>query len=403
MIRALPLVLLASIAAAQGYQPAVPRPNPTAALLLSLTGAQSAATRTNPIPSREPFCLTADLLAQTDWEDASVWKGIVQLGAWTGANSLNFFRQSNTLGIWAYDAAGTLHAVAEAVLTSRLDKPSHRVSACWVPQGNGTVTGYRDGVLVFGPSTGFALTQPGTLRVGDGPGVYGTGISNVCISGPAPNVVRTGSASNDVANTCGQFSTGWNTAPVYGGILPASGATTVYCLGDSITYSGYGSGTPYPADLNARLGNQYNVINAGVNGNTVAQMKTRYEASARNYGRCVFLGGINDISTGATGANTLATASAILDEMRSDGCEPVVVLPTPANAALTAGQKTQYAAYSAGLSTYCSANSLSCIDTSSMGDGSGNLLSQYNGVDATGIHPNQAGLRVLGGLVAAAF
>jgi lysophospholipase L1-like esterase len=180
--------------------------------------------------------------------------------------------------------------------------------------------------------------------------------------------------------------------------------------GDSLTTgTGVGIVAPYPSVLNALLGAGYNVINGGTAGFTVAQMKTKYEATARNYGRCIFLGGINDIIRDSHNAATAyATASALLDEMRTDGCKPIIITTTPAKGcALGGGSITEYSTYRTDLAGYCSTypSTTTCIDTwgngpsSGMGDGTSPpaLYSTYDGSDHC--HESAAGANKLANLV----
>lgn len=270
---------------------------------------------------------------------------------------------------------------------------------------------YVDGVQVAtGTVKANLLNLPTTMILGElGSGNFPYGAVNpldrICIAGPS------GTASSDptvaIANTCGQFT---NTVPAlnpfwscYGclGVAPDLLATPILAVGDSITANGLGVPRPWPAKLNQLLGHTYTVTSGGVAGNTVAQMKTRYEASWHTPGmfsRCLFLGGINDIiRDGATGAATYATAAALLDEMRTDGCAPVVVKPTPAGNSLTfgwtSGRQTQYEAYRTSLAGYCVTNSLTCVETyTDMGDGASPVQLKSNLDYQDHIHPNQAGM-----------
>ena len=139
-------------------------------------------------------------------------------------------------------------------------------------------------------------------------------------------------------------------------------------------------------------------------------MKATYDASYRTpaMGRCILLGGVNDIKGGTTGAVAYGYATAILDEMRADGCRPIVLLPTPwaGYSGWSAAAQTEYDTLRTSLSGYCTTNAATttCIETrTALGNGAtpALLAAAYNSGD--GIHPNQTGEDVLEGLVFPAF
>lgn len=376
-----------------------------------------------------PFCVTFNTHATgSGWTDTGTF-GVMNFGApFAGANGFNLYRTSsaNTC-FWIaklYNSAGTLHTINSASGAiypyGRCSNTDHVVAFC--VEGT-SASWWVDGVQrITGSLTGtFNWSAAGRVAsLGSNQFPYGSAnpLDRVCVVKGTNN---TGNISVDVPNSCGQFTVRSVLAPQYAchGCLnetPAVNALTVYTAGDSLTAgSGVALPRPYPAKLNALLGGGYTVTNGGVSGYTVAQMKTAYEATGRNFNRCVFLGGINNIFvSGNSAASTYTTASALLDEMRTDGCRPIVLLPTPAcNTGLgwTAPKQTEYESYRTLLAGYCSTypSTTTCIETyTSLGDsttcgsvaGSQGLATAYN---ADNTHQNQAGADVLANLAFGAF
>lgn len=190
-------------------------------------------------------------------------------------------------------------------------------------------------------------------------------------------------------------------------------ATDILSLGDSITY---GVNEPldasYPGDLGAALGPSYFVMNAGMPGDTVAAssgypgMTARYAtfATPGDYRWCVFLGGVNDIGRGATAAATFANASALLDTMRGNGCEPIVFELTPFAGAPygydNPTSEAQAVIYNQDLEAYCGDAGVTCLDTRALlGNGATPpaYLPQYDSGDH--LHPSAAGYAAMAKLV----
>jgi lysophospholipase L1-like esterase len=114
--------------------------------------------------------------------------------------------------------------------------------------------------------------------------------------------------------------------------------TTIACLGDSLS-------ALYPTNLQDQLGVRYVVTNAGVGGNTAAQMLARWRSDLRGRGhqKLVLLGGINDLVGDATAAATFATLNTIVNEARLDGSSVIWMTVTPFKGSVlwTAGRQTQ--------------------------------------------------------------
>jgi len=93
------------------------------------------------------------------------------------------------------------------------------------------------------------------------------------------------------------------------------GASGVHvdCCGDSITAGFTAGATPYPQQMESKIGFRYGVYNLGVSGDTISQCVTRATTGAdvfasRSLGSSVFVGfvGSNDINSGVTAATAYA-------------------------------------------------------------------------------------------------
>lgn len=106
-------------------------------------------------------------------------------------------------------------------------------------------------------------------------------------------------------------------------ILPAG--STVVALGDSLTY-GYGANpkTAYPTVL-AEL-SKWNVVNAGVNGDTSADVLTRVNEITKQNPDLVLLGvGGNDVLQRIAPDTTRANIVATIDTLQSNNIDVVLI------------------------------------------------------------------------------
>ncbi|WP_201579741.1 GDSL-type esterase/lipase family protein [Psychrobacter sp. Pi2-52] len=106
-------------------------------------------------------------------------------------------------------------------------------------------------------------------------------------------------------------------------ILPAG--STVVALGDSLTY-GYGANpeTAYPTVL-AEL-SKWNVVNAGVNGDTSADVLTRVNEITKQNPDLVLLGvGGNDVLQRIAPDTTRANIIATIDTLQSNNIDVVLI------------------------------------------------------------------------------
>ena len=108
--------------------------------------------------------------------------------------------------------------------------------------------------------------------------------------------------------------------------LPAG--STVVALGDSLTY-GYGANpeTAYPAILSELTG--WQVVNAGINGNTSADVLARVETIITQHPDLVLLSvGGNDVLQRVQSVSTTANITTTIDTLKSANV-PVVLIAQP--------------------------------------------------------------------------
>jgi O-acetyl-ADP-ribose deacetylase (regulator of RNase III) len=106
----------------------------------------------------------------------------------------------------------------------------------------------------------------------------------------------------------------------------------IVCLGDSITYGfPYGPQASWVALAAEALALE--MVNAGVNGDTTAQMRARFEAEvARKMpAYAIIMGGTNDAWVGATLAEVQESIRAMTEASFDHGICPVLGLPAPVN------------------------------------------------------------------------
>jgi acyl-CoA hydrolase len=129
--------------------------------------------------------------------------------------------------------------------------------------------------------------------------------------------------------------------------IPAG--STVLALGDSLTFgTGAAGGEAYPARLAGLTG--WNVVNAGVPGNTSAQARQRLPSLlAEHAPKLVLLSiGGNDFLRQVPEGETRADLAAMLDEIRAAGAQPVLIaVPKPALIAALLGSLDDHPLYEA--------------------------------------------------------
>ena len=110
------------------------------------------------------------------------------------------------------------------------------------------------------------------------------------------------------------------------------GRQKIVCLGDSITHGfPYGPQASWVALAAEALALE--MVNAGVNGDTTAQMRARFEAEvARKMpAYAIIMGGTNDAWVGATLAEVQESIRAMTESSFDHGICPVLGLPAPVN------------------------------------------------------------------------
>lgn len=183
------------------------------------------------------------------------------------------------------------------------------------------------------------------------------------------------------------------------------------CLGDSITNRssavaarGFIDQIPKIAGTAYLSGTDY--VNAGVPGNTTAQMRARYGTDVRANGiRTLFmLAGTNDIQAGRTLADWSADVKAIAAMAKRDGIPLIIgTVPPRGSTAATTQTRQLTAQYNLWLNTWAPTAGVYVADVWSklVTSGGNDLLSGYDSGD--GIHPETLGHQVIAEQFAAAW
>ena len=126
-------------------------------------------------------------------------------------------------------------------------------------------------------------------------------------------------------------------------------------IGDSITIRGglagsYDDGNSYwTQGCLLSNGRVLNLGNAGVSGNTLAQMQARLATdviAVPGVDKCLILGGTNDVANGVALSSSLATLTAMIAQLRARSIEPVLCAIPPRNSGALGGAfRAQIAAF----------------------------------------------------------
>lgn len=166
-------------------------------------------------------------------------------------------------------------------------------------------------------------------------------------------------------------------------------------LGDSLTAaatSGYGTQLPTILPLAT-------IVNAGVAGNTLADMDSRFAADvvAQNPDVCILLGGANDIGTSRTLEQMMASVQSIHEKSVTAGIDLICCGMPAAN--WTDANLTLHQSYNAWLSSYCSINGLIFVDFFTPTKiPTGTTL--QNHLSSDGLHMDPIGYQLLSSIVA---
>lgn len=177
-------------------------------------------------------------------------------------------------------------------------------------------------------------------------------------------------------------------------------ASRIVCIGDSITAGdqSYVPNTPVPYPLWLKWLTGYDVINKGVSGNHLHDIRDRIATDVipQRPSKCIVLGGTNDFINGDTVAAVSGYATQITTALLSAGIEPIYLAVLPR--ATSDGMLATITQYNAWLARHCREQGLQFIDTFSLfanADGSPKAGYLYDTV-----HPTDLGYKALGEHVA---
>lgn len=164
---------------------------------------------------------------------------------------------------------------------------------------------------------------------------------------------------------------------------------TILCVGDSITY-GFGVAEHYPSRLATRTGTDHTVINAGINGESAAQLRNRIGSVMANYQptHVAILIGTNDVMWWNNLDQAADHIIEIARQVQAFGAVPVVGTVPP-----VIGQASGRAARVQYLNDRIWANRIAgdyLVAEVGNAFGSGAGLMQ-----ADGFHPNDVGMQVI--------
>lgn len=173
--------------------------------------------------------------------------------------------------------------------------------------------------------------------------------------------------------------------------------------GDSVALANVFAGRSYPTIACQQAGGALRLwINAGVAGDRTAQMLARVDADVIRLrtpkpGRCIVLGGTNDVADATPIAQTLANLIAIYGRLRAAGIQPVGATIPP-----RAPFRTRVAWLNLAIKDACEGRGLPCLDFHAVlvDPATGGYKPGY---DDDGIHPGPAGQRAMAAVVAAAL
>lgn len=178
-------------------------------------------------------------------------------------------------------------------------------------------------------------------------------------------------------------------------------------LGDSITIAGEtvtGSTPQYNESyghIAAQLsqGALHRVYNAGIGGNTSAQMLARFDTDVAAYSPNIvtIMSGANDSNQGLTLDQFKTNIKAIVAKCLGIGAVPVLITCTPVNYASGTSQELVMRSYNAWLKAYGDRNNLLVVDFYPIAADPAQRFTWKTGlVNGDGIHPNTSGHRLLG-------
>ncbi len=161
----------------------------------------------------------------------------------------------------------------------------------------------------------------------------------------------------------------------------------MYSIGDSLTYDGQ-----YIGKLQGNLNDRYRIFNKGVNGNTTAQMLTRFATDILSTGKYVVIwGGVNSVRTDVSAASIESDLQAMYDAAHGMGQTVVAINITPikTSAYWTSGRQTVLDAVNAWIMASDADYKIDAYSLLESSAGSDTLLSAYDSGDH--LHLSTAG------------
>lgn len=165
----------------------------------------------------------------------------------------------------------------------------------------------------------------------------------------------------------------------------------IVALGDSITY-----GYPYTSDeswVNYLKKSGIDIINSGVNGDTLEGMLDRFDEDVVSYSPkfVIIMGGTND----AFGQYPLAAMEynlrQIVDKSFESNIAPIIGIPVPTDESMIELKLEKFRHF---LRKFCSEKIIPYIDFySAVVDNTGSMKSEF---DFDGVHPNKCGYFIMG-------
>ncbi len=290
---------------------------------------------------------------------------------------------------------------------------STNVLSAWTDSNPGmTCVNYHSGSLTqyatffFAPISASSFTQWDCDFGASAQVAYQRGIPYSQASGghAVPLVTRIYVGSSPIAGTVGMpgmvrdVCAGDTEGDCTSGLRYTSEGNPIAVNGDSITLGVQQLPTRWAQDLNLRQNRAvFNIGNTGLSA-AVCLDNYRNYVRGRGYTSMTVLCGVNSLIAGDSAATTFASLQTLFDEARAEGLRLTIGTLTPwAESPLSdAAKQVQTLALNASLSSYCTANGVTCVDfyNSVLNDGTGKLAAPY--ADPDKLHPNAAGGAAMG-------
>jgi len=189
-------------------------------------------------------------------------------------------------------------------------------------------------------------------------------------------------------------------------IAPAQSLRTFVALGDSLSAWAFAPGTRQPSKtgswptlLSSTDGNLKLLHNAGVPGNTTAQMLARFKRDVLSYhpDMLLILGGTNDVGYGVAVSTTVGNIRRIVESAKAHGIE-VVLLTIPPNNDISTSKLSRLRQTNRALIQLGRAEGITVVDVyAALASASGRLPAAYAAADH--LHLTRRGEAVLAAAV----